>query len=362
MHKVLPSGLAGFAAAPDRAASFVERGVAIPFTAPPLLGARARATPQGVLEFLISNPSGGRGLYVLPWEALAPLTTPSLQDTLLWRALRLAGPPTPRLVRGLSLRLLQGGAAGPAAQAAAGAALAADAAAQDAARSALLTRLTLGTEPAGSQPPLAEDTPGGRERRAGRALWALGLSQGEEANVMAGRLNELAVLSAPLAANGSVARDLAALGRLVQRLRAAAGDPRDPLAGAVIARAEEAMRLAEAARAALATMLEQPWVVLAGWAGRLAGVAEAALRPDWLLDGWAHLAALQAVMPAERPVLMPMLAPLVPAWPMEAAAWSSGWGLGGRVAPPLPRQPAKQRRALGPEPQALLEAMLAEAA
>ena len=143
---------------------------------------------------------------MLPWEALAPLAQPSLHDTLLWRALRLAGPPTPRLMRALARQLARGGAAGPLAQAAATAALAAEATAQDAARSVLLARLTLGTEPAGTEPPLAVDTPAGRERRAARALWALATAQGVDAATMARRLNEMAGLAAAHGPGGSVGR------------------------------------------------------------------------------------------------------------------------------------------------------------
>lgn len=64
-------------------ATFLERGVAVPFTMPALAGARVRlANPEGV-EFILPNPSGGRGCYIVHWSGVRQLCRPTVHDTLL---------------------------------------------------------------------------------------------------------------------------------------------------------------------------------------------------------------------------------------------------------------------------------------
>jgi hypothetical protein len=70
-------------------ASFLDRGVALPFTTPLLFGARARAaSDHSGLEVIIANPSGGKGVYILPWGAIPQICVPTLHDRRLWRLLR----------------------------------------------------------------------------------------------------------------------------------------------------------------------------------------------------------------------------------------------------------------------------------
>ena len=49
-----------------QSATFGERGVSVPFTTPALAGARVRRDARHGLALLVPNPSGGRGIYVLP--------------------------------------------------------------------------------------------------------------------------------------------------------------------------------------------------------------------------------------------------------------------------------------------------------
>ena len=81
-------------------ATFAERGVNVPFTTPVLLGARARPQTDGDgLEVLIPNPSGGEGVYILPWAAFPEICTPTLHDRRLWFLLRHETVLTPSIVR-----------------------------------------------------------------------------------------------------------------------------------------------------------------------------------------------------------------------------------------------------------------------
>lgn len=59
-----------------------DTGVHLPFIAPMLCGVRVRPGRQG-LEFILPNPSGGRGVYVAAWSVVTGFAVPSLHDTLL---------------------------------------------------------------------------------------------------------------------------------------------------------------------------------------------------------------------------------------------------------------------------------------
>ena len=59
-----------------------DAGVHLPFLAPLLGAVRLRFNPNG-LEFVLPNPSGGRGVYVAAWSVVAGFAAPNLHDTLL---------------------------------------------------------------------------------------------------------------------------------------------------------------------------------------------------------------------------------------------------------------------------------------
>jgi hypothetical protein len=119
-----PSSLDRYAAAlPERPATFAERGVAMPFTTPMLAAARLRRGADGLPELLLPA-LGGRGVYILGWEACLGLCGPTLHDRGLWA--ELAGrTPSPAAVRDAARRVALRGLAGRAARAAAEARLAA---------------------------------------------------------------------------------------------------------------------------------------------------------------------------------------------------------------------------------------------
>lgn len=351
-----------FAMVTDQATIFAERGTLLPMTGPDLAGVRVRATAGASREFLLPNPSGGRGLYVVPWEALAGLTAPSLYDTLLIRALGRSGPPTPALVRSQALAVAAGGAAGPGAEAAARTALAAEVMVLDASRAGLVARLIIAIEPPGTGPPLGVDTPAGRERRAASALTALGAARGMTPTTIAARLNDLAVLlsplgllphteAAPIARGRTMLHDLAAALR-----RRLATDPDCNVAANLAARVEEAAALVEQQCAAVGAAIKGLPGLLAAWPERAGGLADLAARPGWCLDGWQRLAALHALVPGLGNTLLDTLSALAPAWPVEATTWA------GRPLAALGRGSSKAMcslRPLGPEPQLLAEASMA---
>ena len=101
-----------------RADQGVDLGVHLPFIAPTLCGVRVRSN-RGDLEFILPNPSGGRGVYVAAWGVVSGFADPTLHDTLLVG--RLSGRDTigPADVRQAACAVALGGHAGPAASEAA---------------------------------------------------------------------------------------------------------------------------------------------------------------------------------------------------------------------------------------------------
>jgi hypothetical protein len=106
------------AAMPERPASFAERGVAVPFTAPMLAAARLRRLPDRLPELLLPA-LGGRGVYILGWEACFGLCAPTLHDRQLWDRLAALARPTPASVRAAARAAALTGIAGRPAAAAA---------------------------------------------------------------------------------------------------------------------------------------------------------------------------------------------------------------------------------------------------
>lgn len=89
-------------------------GVHLPFTAPLLSGARGRLRDR-TIDYILPNPSGGRGAYVALWSMVSDFAAPTLHDTILAR--RLGGLPTltPALVRTAARAVAAEGYAGRAA-------------------------------------------------------------------------------------------------------------------------------------------------------------------------------------------------------------------------------------------------------
>jgi hypothetical protein len=89
-------------------------GPHLPFTAPLLAGARGRLQKR-TLDFILPNPSGGRGAYVVSWAQAAGLASPTLHDTVLAKRLHDLPALTPPAVRNLARAVAAEGYAGRAA-------------------------------------------------------------------------------------------------------------------------------------------------------------------------------------------------------------------------------------------------------
>ena len=103
---------------PPRAAAghlprtFLEWGVAVPFTTPLLSSGRVRPGRRGRPEMLMPNPSGGRGLYVFDLAAAPEVTSLTLHDRLLVERLLALPALSPSEIRKVAQEVAIEGAAG----------------------------------------------------------------------------------------------------------------------------------------------------------------------------------------------------------------------------------------------------------
>src|SRR4051812_2909771 len=107
--------LARFEAGKYQPVTFLERGVALPFTTPALLRGRIRPGERQAPELVLANPAGVEGVYILPWSALPDVCTPTLHDRALWGRVSQLPILTPRAVRQATRAVAAEGLAGRAA-------------------------------------------------------------------------------------------------------------------------------------------------------------------------------------------------------------------------------------------------------
>ncbi len=284
-------------------ASFVERGVDAPFTAPLLAGARMRPMNRPGIEFVVPNPSGGRGVYILPWSSARALCRPTVHDLRLYEELRRLPALTPSSVRLAARVVATEGLAGQEAQAAAIEAAEADAAAR--LRTVSLLWLSL----------RSAKLPGFTPEVVARELDALGTM--------------LAPIGLPPDADAArLPRLLAALEILRAETdvwaRVNEGEALAPLAGMVSNGAATVIVAGACAiRNARALAADVPALLLQ-WTRSPADVAARIARTEWLLDGWDRINLLwrDARWPAGQRAALLEMAQLVPDLPLEAADWS----------------------------------------
>ncbi len=301
--------------------TFRERGVAAPFTTPLLAGARLRAAPSRgghTLEAIIPNPSGGRGVYILPWSERGDLCRPTVHDTRLGDAL--AGRDDlsslcPAMVRQAGWVVAAEGHAGGAAAAAAQVALN-DAAAGFAIASRRLES-ALARHAAG-----AASEPAARERLGGL----------------------LATIHAPEGAPARLPQLIDAVGALAAALpdwAAAQSGPESAAAQVVGTAAVPAHGSALHLLRAAVGRLDDPAALLRDWLADPTAVEQALSRAEWLLDGWHRLVLLwQAALPGPAAAVLEMAA-LLPVWPDEAETWLA---LPAGVAARMARRPGALAR------------------
>lgn len=302
--------------------TFLERGVAVPFTTPVLGGARARPAARGV-ELVVPHPAGARGVYIMAWSELENFCTPTLHDLRLTERLAALPAVTPRDLRAAARAVAAEGVAGRGPRDAALAAAALEDRERLAANIALLRALVRQTT--GEDPPLEE-----LDRQARMVLLRAAPTLGRPAPVLARHIEDMAAIYAPLGV-GDTRRDCRAA-RLIEhmeRTRAAMktvvarGAGHAGMAAALVGSAVEVtLTLARRSLAEGHQRAEDMLALLAAWVADPAGVARILTRTEWLLDGWEQICAVwQLAEDAARRAAVIEMAMMVPCIPREADSW-----------------------------------------
>ena len=306
--------------------SFRDRGAMVPFTTPILGGARVRAGARQEPELILCNPSGGRGVYILPLAALEAFCQPSLFDRALVAAIRMSPVLTPAVLRKVTRETMAGGLAGRAVQRGAAEATPRMEARRRETRAGLrnlLHRQIGSVDAAASADALAKrlglpvDTIQAAILAMADLFADIDVSIVGHSPIVAQRtrlrgFSELVEAAAPWL-TGRLVRDVAALRRNVAQF----------VACATMLDADIAGLLADAP-SMIADFTRDP-----------IGVADSVTRVDWLFDGWDRLRALwqagTAVGPLPSPATLADILPQAPVLPGEALAW-----IGAQLPAPMP--------------------------
>jgi hypothetical protein len=313
-------------------ASFQERGVAVPFTTPQLSGARIRPAERTGTEFVVPNPSGGRGVYILTWSGVKQMCRPTVHDTLLHQRVSRLSVMSPSGVRVTARQLAAEGLAGKDATLAAAASVAQERKEQILVNFLMLITLMEQMEPAGLQ--ISADTEHTPEidRRARRIVTHVGAAIGRNPAQIAMDLESLSALFVPIGLRAETPP--ARLPRLMTRLTATADglaiwadqfpdDSRASLASSLGRSALVTATCAIAAHSAALDLTSDMAGLLQLWASAPGEVTKQTSRPEWILDGWERFCLLwetAASISTQSAALLEM-AQLVPMLPKEGTTF-----------------------------------------
>lgn len=312
--------------------TFLERGVAMPLTTPQLAGTRARPAERGGVELVVPNPSGGRGVYILPWDGVRELCKPTVHDTRLHQKISALRAVTPAWIRQAAREVAAEGLAGREALAAAGSLAETDQQDRVVTNFLLLMALVEQVQPAGAtmQAPdrarLAE-----LEAHAKRTIADLAPKIGRPAEAIAAGLEELAgifvgVGVGPVIEQARIPRALEQLGTLRAETAAwaqAHGDDSGGVAGMTAFAASLTITCARITLADAHGMTGDIAGLIRDFARQPEIIGARVARSDWLLDGWEQICLLwqAAGEPGERRAVLNEIALLVPMIPKEASEW-----------------------------------------
>ena len=270
----------------------------IPFTAPQLAGARGRRQRNGI-EFILPNPSGGRGTYVVSWAQAVGLAAPTLHDTVLAKRLQEMQSLTPAAVRNVARGVAVEGYAGrEAAEAATRSQTKIEAQTLRLWATFLLALIQRSPIPGPEQgrilASLGNAGPGivtdGFIAAAGRLGW--------EPPALSDALDQLSVTFLPIGAQGRAHRLLGLMNALHPALLAEQAQhaqdaaPSPALLARTINGVSHWLGLATATLDEAARALADPAVLLARWRTDPAGALGAARQVEETLDGWDRICLL----------------------------------------------------------------------
>lgn len=281
-----------------QSATFQERGVSVPFTTPALAGARVRRDARHGLALLVPNPSGGRGIYVLPWSGVRDMCHPTLHDGMLHDAIAAskAASVSPGVVRAAARRVAGDGAAGRAAHAAAAKAIQIESESRQATNRYLLYALAAQTTVQASAAEVA---------------------------ALADVVDEIGI--GPYAARAGIPIRLAQIESLREALAAWSnmGADEPGYVSLVCGMADLAIRCGQHVIAAARDRVADVEGLLIDWRVRAEDVAAVFGRPAWVLDGWSLPCLLWGAASgvATRRAALIEIGQMLAVLPKEAGHW-----------------------------------------
>lgn len=314
--------------------TFLERGVAVPFTTPLLGGTRARPADKQCLELVIPNPSGGRGAYIMGWTSISSYCRPTLHDRVFNERIAALDSVTPTTIRRVGMAVAAEGLAGEEATAAAQGTVSSDQADRTVMNYRLL--MTLVEQVGRAYPKWSAASSAGGLGPADRARLTVDWISprlGRPTEWTATALENLADIMSSIgdSAGGATGR----VPRLVSMLRQARTDiadwsdtlGREDLASyveMVCAVADFTLSLADAMIAKALAPTGNIVELLKAWSTDPNAVTQVAARPDWLLDGWERICQVwnHARDDAGRHAALVEIVGLIPVLPKEAGEWS----------------------------------------
>jgi hypothetical protein len=323
----LPKPVQGF-----QPSTFLERGCAVPFTTPYLMGARMRPGERHKLELIIPNPAGGVGVYILAWDGVHALCSPTLHDRLLYAKLMASPGVTPGAVRRAACDVAAEGLAGREAAAAGKAAQAAVGEERLFANFELILQILFSFEDRSPNwtPPEATDR-ADLEQRTLRALNRLAPQLERPSEMLMTMIEELSGVFAGVgigrqADQARLPTTLGMVDDLRRQLRAwrlSCGQAGSPEADLIETAADLTVFMAKAVMADARRLLADVPRLLMRWRDDHDEVARLAARPEWLLDGWERICLLwrTAEEGFGQPATLREMAGLVPVMPREARNW-----------------------------------------
>ncbi|MGA3003211.1 MAG: hypothetical protein ABSE20_15970 [Acetobacteraceae bacterium] len=313
-------------------ASFQERGVAVPFTTPALAGARIRPADRTGTEFVVPNPSGGRGVYILTWTGVKQLCRPTVHDTLLHQRVSRLPVMSPAGVRATARQLAAEGLAGKEATLAAAASVVLERKELVLVNFLMLVTLMEQVEPAGLR--ISADTEHTPEidRRAQRIVAHVAPAVGRTPTQIGEDLEALSTLFVPVGLRAETPP--ARLPKLMTRLTATADglaawaeqfkdDSRANLASSLSRSALVTTTAAATAHNAALDLTDNMMGLLLIWAGNPTEVIKQTSRPEWILDGWERFCLLweTATTISTQSAALLEMAQLVPMLPKEGTTF-----------------------------------------
>lgn len=306
----------------------------MPFTTPLLLNARIRRSTSGQsLELVAINPSGGRGMLILPWSMMTEICSPTLFDRQLWEILGQATDISPIGIRHEAQRLAAQGLAGRRAALAAKDAQRREVSCQRLIKSMLLDSLIAAVETSAEAAGRSSD-PDEEEflKRAERAIARSAKISGQPLSKFAADLDDLSnALSGTTPKIGledaRLRQMLESLNRMTDEIAAwVAGQPRDSTqfqaANFVQQTARQTIQCATIALTAADNLIGDLGLLVPEWRNEWENILECARGPDWVMDGWKTPMALWgAAEPSQRNAAIWEMALIAPILPREAKAW-----------------------------------------